>query len=64
MYHERDENAVHIFARHLHVKVNVTVFSAINIFGRFSPSKRTEGEGCHVSGSEDRDTLHLSDSRT
>lgn len=63
MYQEGDENAVHIFARHMRIKVNVTVFSAINISGRFSPSKRTEREGCHVSGSEERDTLHLSDSR-
>lgn len=64
MYQEGDENTVHIFARHMRIKVNVTVFSAINISGRFSPSKRTEREGCHVSGSEERDTLHLSDSRT
>ena len=64
MYQEGGENTVHIFARHMHIKESVTVFSAINISGRFSPSKRTEREGCHVSGSEERDTLHLSDSRT
>lgn len=62
MYHEGDENAVHVFARHMRIQTDVTVFSAINISGRFSPSKRTEREGCHVSGSEERDTLHSSDS--
>lgn len=64
MYQEGDENAVHIFARHMRIQTDVTVFSAINISGRFSSSKRTEGEGCHVSGSEDRDTLHSSETRT
>lgn len=45
MYQEGDENAVHIFARHLHVKVNVTVFSALTFPDGFLPRKERKERG-------------------
>lgn len=45
MYQEGDENAVHIFARHMRIQVNVTFFSVINISDGFLPRKERKERG-------------------